>query len=85
MHAHSLRCALAARGQHAAGSTQCHTRAHAQAVDRFNNLVVAAFVSPGSARFLLLHDSRASDDAIKAFFMDAYEAYVKVGGVGRGA
>lgn len=48
-----------------------------QAVDRFNNLVVTAFVTPGCARFLLLHDGR-NDDAIKNFFTDVYEVYLKV-------
>lgn len=48
-----------------------------QAVDRFNNLIVTAFVTPGNTRFLLLHDGR-NDDACRAFFMDVYELYVKV-------
>ena len=48
-----------------------------QTVDRFNNLFVTAFVTPGNARFLLLHDGR-SDDNIKAFFHEVFEFYVKV-------
>jgi len=47
-----------------------------QAVDRFNNLVVTAYVTPGNARFLLLHDGR-NDDNIRAFFSEVYEVYLK--------
>lgn len=48
-----------------------------QTIDRFNNLIVTAFVTPGNARFLLLHDGR-SDDSIRAFFTDVYELYLRV-------
>lgn len=50
-----------------------------QAVDKFNALTVTAFVTPGSARFLLLHDGR-NDDSIKSFFTEVYEAYLRVSG-----
>jgi hypothetical protein len=54
-------------------------------VDRFNNLLVSAFVTPGGARLLLLHDGRG-DDVVRAFFTDVYELYLRVGrGVGVGA
>ena len=51
---------------------------HLKTVDRFNHLIVSAWVTPGSstARFLLLHDGR-NDDTIKAFFTEAYELYLK--------
>jgi hypothetical protein len=39
---------------------------------------VSAYATPGGARFLLLHDGRAGDDAVKAFFGDVYDAYVRV-------
>lgn len=48
-----------------------------QTVDRFNNLFVSAFVTPGGARLLLLHDGRG-DDAIRAFFTEVYELYLRV-------
>ncbi len=48
-----------------------------QTVDRFNNLLVTAFVTPGNARFLLLHDGR-NDESIKTFFTEVYEIYVRV-------
>ncbi len=54
-----------------------------QAVDRFNNLLVTAFVTPGNARFLLLHDGR-NDDNVRAFFGEVYELYVRVGPARRG-
>mmetsp|Transcript_6657 Transcript_6657/g.11333 ORF Transcript_6657/g.11333 Transcript_6657/m.11333 type:complete len:138 (-) Transcript_6657:313-726(-) len=50
---------------------------HLKTVDRFNALSVTAFVTPGSARFLLLHDGR-SDDGIRTFFTEVYEAYLRV-------
>jgi hypothetical protein len=48
-----------------------------QTVDRFNNLFVTAYVTPGSARFLLLHDGK-SDDAIRGFFAEVQELYLRV-------
>ncbi|KAF5836816.1 component of TRAPP complex [Dunaliella salina] len=50
---------------------------HLKAVDRFNNLTVTAFVTPGNARFLLLHDGR-NDDSIRTFFTEVYEIYLRV-------
>jgi hypothetical protein len=49
---------------------------HLGVVDRFNNLQVSAFAAAGGARLLLLHDGR-SDDAVKAFFRDVYELYLR--------
>lgn len=46
-------------------------------VDRFNNLFVSAFVTPGGARLLLLHDGRG-DDGVRAFFGEVYELYLRV-------
>ncbi|KAJ9508209.1 hypothetical protein QJQ45_021582 [Haematococcus lacustris] len=46
-------------------------------VDRFNNLLVTAFVTPGNARFLLLHDGR-NEESMRNFFLEAYELYIKV-------
>ena len=48
-----------------------------QTVDRFNNLFVTAFVSPGSAKFLLLHDGK-NDDSIRNFFLEIYDLYLRV-------
>lgn len=50
-----------------------------QSVDRFNNLFVTAYVTPGGARFLLLHDGK-SDDACRAFFAEVHELYLRVRG-----
>lgn len=49
-----------------------------QTVDRFNNLFVTAYVTPGNARFLLLHDGR-NDDSIRTFFTEVHELYLRVG------
>jgi len=45
-------------------------------VDRFNNLMVSAYVTVGGAYFLLLHAGK-NEDSIRAFFMEVYEVYVK--------
>jgi hypothetical protein len=46
-------------------------------VDRFNNLFVTAYVTPGNARFLLLHEGK-NDDSIRSFFTEVYELYLRV-------
>ena len=48
-----------------------------QTIDRFNGLSVTAFVTPGNARFLMLHDGK-SDDSIRTFFSEVYELYLRV-------
>ncbi|CCI48689.1 hypothetical protein ABG067_006214 [Albugo candida] len=46
-------------------------------VDTFNDQYVSAFVTATNLKFLLLHDSR-NDDAIKSFFLELYELYLKL-------
>lgn len=50
---------------------------HLKTVDRFNNLYVTAYVTPGSTKFLLLHDGK-NDDTIKNFFNEVYELYLRI-------
>ena len=38
--------------------------------------MVSAYVTPGGAYLLLLHDGR-SEDSVRGFFIEAYELYVK--------
>ncbi|ORY21253.1 Sedlin [Naematelia encephala] len=45
-------------------------------VDRHNEWSVSAFLA-GSVKFVLLHDTK-NDDGIRLFFLDVWEAYVKV-------
>lgn len=47
-----------------------------KAVDRFNDLTISAFVSAGCIKLLLIHDGRV-EEAVRPFFVDIYEAYVK--------
>jgi len=46
-------------------------------VDKFNDLVVSCHSSAGNARLLLLHDSRPTEEGIRAFFTEVHELYVK--------
>jgi hypothetical protein len=48
-----------------------------QTVDRFNNLFVTAYVTPGNARFLLLHEGK-NDEAIRTFFTEVHELFLRV-------
>jgi hypothetical protein len=50
---------------------------HLGVVDRFNNLQVSAYVTAAHVKFLLLHDGRG-EEAIKSFFKDVYDAYLRV-------
>lgn len=50
---------------------------HLKTVDRFNNLFVTAYVTPGNARFLLLHDGK-NDDSIRSFFTEVHDLYLRV-------
>lgn len=47
-------------------------------VDRFNEMLINCFITPGRMRFLLIHTWKNKDDAIKNFFCDVYEYYTKV-------
>ena len=52
-------------------------RMHLGVVDKVNNQQVSTFLTAGNIKFMLLHSGR-SDDAIRNFFQDVYELYVKV-------
>lgn len=46
-------------------------------VDKFNEQNVSAFLTAGGAKLMLLHDGR-TDDAIRTFFAEVHEVYVKL-------
>ena len=48
-----------------------------KAVDKYNDLYISAYVTPGSVRFLLLHEAK-NEDAVKSFFADVHELYIRV-------
>lgn len=50
---------------------------HLRQVDRFNALSVSGYVTPGGARMLLLHDGRPADEAVRSFFLEVHDAYVR--------
>merc|ERR1711879_241838 len=45
-------------------------------IDKFNEYIVSAFVTASGIRFLVLHDKH-NDDAIRHFFIEVYEAFIK--------
>eukprot|EP00823_Brevimastigomonas_motovehiculus_P000290 TRINITY_DN10399_c0_g1_i1.p1 TRINITY_DN10399_c0_g1~~TRINITY_DN10399_c0_g1_i1.p1 ORF type:complete len:141 (-),score=22.70 TRINITY_DN10399_c0_g1_i1:194-616(-) len=47
-------------------------------VDKFNEYTISAFVTAGHIKFLLLHDHKTDENAIKSFFYEIYELYVKI-------
>jgi hypothetical protein len=53
------------------------SRMHLSVIDKVNNQQVSTFLTAGNIKFMLLHAGR-SDDAIRMFFQDVYELYVKV-------
>ena len=46
-------------------------------MDKFNDKLVSAYVTPGNVRLLLLHEN-IPDDKIRQFFTQAHEYYIKV-------
>ncbi|CAN0555914.1 unnamed protein product, partial [Ectocarpus sp. 12 AP-2014] len=52
-------------------------RRYLRLVDKFNEQNVSAFLTAGGAKLMLLHDGR-TDDAIRTFFAEVHELYVKL-------
>lgn len=46
-------------------------------VDRFNDLLVYAFVTAGGSRFLFLHDQR-NEENVRDFFHEVHELYLRI-------
>ena len=46
-------------------------------VDRFNSLLVSAFITPGGTVMLLLHNGRAPEESVRSFFSEASELFAK--------
>ncbi len=58
-------------------NTWVSNAAYLKVVDRHNEQLVSAYVTPGGARLLVLHDSR-NEEGIRAFCAEVHEAYVKL-------
>lgn len=48
-----------------------------KSVDRFNEWHISSFVTPGGAKFLMVHDL-VNDDGIRNFFVDVYEMWIRL-------
>ena len=55
-----------------------NTNLYLKVVDTFNDTTISAFVSAGHTKFMLLHDHRVDESAVKSFLHDVHELYVKV-------
>ncbi|KAK3808467.1 MAG: Sedlin [Benniella sp.] len=47
-----------------------------KAIDKFNERFISAYLTAGNIKMLLLHDAK-SEDAIRNFFNECYELYIK--------
>ncbi|KAG0221492.1 trafficking protein particle complex subunit 2-like protein [Mortierella sp. GBAus27b] len=47
-----------------------------KSIDKFNERFVSAYLTAGNIKMLLLHDAK-SEDAIRNFFNECYEMYIK--------
>ncbi|KAF9124779.1 TRAPP subunit [Mortierella sp. 14UC] len=47
-----------------------------KSIDKFNERFISAYLTAGNIKLLLLHDAK-SEDAIRNFFNDCYEFYIK--------
>ncbi len=45
-------------------------------IDRFNSLQISAYLTPGGATLLLLHNGKG-EDVVRAFFTEAHDLYAK--------
>ncbi len=52
-------------------------RRYLKSIDKFNERFISAYLTAGNIKLLLLHDAK-SEDAIRNFFNDCYELYIKV-------
>ena len=57
-------------------SVHCFLFRFLKVVDKFNFQLVSAYVTQGGKTFLLLHNGK-SEDAVRAFFTEVHELYVK--------
>lgn len=54
----------------------CELPRFLKVVDKFNSLMVSAYVTVGGKYLLLLHNGK-NEDLVRSFFTEAHELYVK--------
>ncbi|CAF1070972.1 unnamed protein product [Didymodactylos carnosus] len=55
-----------------------NTSTYLKQVDKFNEWSVSAYVTAGGLRFLILYEQLKNDEALRLFFQEIYETYVKL-------
>lgn len=48
-----------------------------KAQDKFNQTLISAYATQGGKILLLMHSQTKSEDAVRAFFLEVHEVYVK--------
>merc|ERR1711971_787798 len=56
---------------------QTSNQLYLRAVDKFNDFLVSAYITHSGIKFLLLHKQNRQEEAIKGFFEELHEVWIK--------